>query len=74
MFSAGCYFLFEQEVLRGVGEVKTLEERSLTGTWDLSSLQRWEWNKTASSRETSEKEALAFAKCHISLTGFLYHR
>lgn len=58
MFSAGCYFLFEQEVLQGVGEVKTLEERSLTGTWDLSSLQRWKW-KTTSSQETSEKEALA---------------
>ncbi|KAM4537434.1 epididymis-specific alpha-mannosidase [Odontesthes bonariensis] len=35
-----------KEVLQGLGEVRALEERSLTGTWDVSSLQRWEW-KTA---------------------------
>lgn len=73
LFCAGCYFLFEQEVLQGVGEVKTLEERSLTGTWDISSLQRWKW-KTNNSQETSKKEALALVERHISLMCFLYHR
>uniref|UniRef100_H3BYW5 Alpha-mannosidase n=1 Tax=Tetraodon nigroviridis TaxID=99883 RepID=H3BYW5_TETNG len=43
-----------KEVLRGVGEVRTLEERSLTGTWDISSLQRWKW-KTTKSQETNDK-------------------
>ncbi|XP_041635888.1 epididymis-specific alpha-mannosidase isoform X2 [Cheilinus undulatus] len=33
-----------KEVLRGIGEVKVLEERSLTGTWDINSLKRWKWN------------------------------
>ncbi|XP_029522975.2 LOW QUALITY PROTEIN: epididymis-specific alpha-mannosidase [Oncorhynchus nerka] len=32
-----------KEVLRGMGEVRALEERSLTGTWDISDLQRWKW-------------------------------
>uniref|UniRef100_A0AAZ3SAS2 Alpha-mannosidase n=1 Tax=Oncorhynchus tshawytscha TaxID=74940 RepID=A0AAZ3SAS2_ONCTS len=32
-----------KEVLRGMGEVRVLEERSLTGTWDISDLQRWKW-------------------------------
>ncbi|CAN9509590.1 unnamed protein product [Ophioblennius macclurei] len=35
-----------KDVLQGVGEVGQLEERSLTGTWNISSLQRWTW-KTA---------------------------
>jgi hypothetical protein len=26
-----------------MGEVRALEERSLTGTWDISDLQRWKW-------------------------------
>lgn len=33
----------KQEVLRGMGDVRALEERSLTGTWDISDLQRWKW-------------------------------
>ncbi|TKS92921.1 Epididymis-specific alpha-mannosidase [Collichthys lucidus] len=44
-----------KEVLRGVGEVKVLEERSLTGTWDVSSLQRWKW-KTEDNLETKNKK------------------
>ncbi|XP_017291614.1 epididymis-specific alpha-mannosidase [Kryptolebias marmoratus] len=39
-----------KEVLQGVGEVKVLEERSLTGTWDIARLQRWTW-KTADNLE-----------------------
>lgn len=35
-----------------------LEERSLTGTRDITSLQRWKW-KTADNLETSEND-LAF--------------
>lgn len=35
-----------KEVLQGIGEVKVLEERSLTGIWDINSLQRWKWNTT----------------------------
>uniref|UniRef100_A0A671VSD3 Alpha-mannosidase n=1 Tax=Sparus aurata TaxID=8175 RepID=A0A671VSD3_SPAAU len=47
-----------KDVLRGIGEVKVLEERSLTGTRDITSLQRWKW-KTADNLETSEND-LAF--------------
>uniref|UniRef100_A0A8C5B743 Alpha-mannosidase n=1 Tax=Gadus morhua TaxID=8049 RepID=A0A8C5B743_GADMO len=32
------------EVLLGVGEVRAVEERSLTGTWDVQELDRWTWN------------------------------
>ncbi|KAM9837002.1 epididymis-specific alpha-mannosidase [Aulostomus maculatus] len=39
-----------REVLQGIGEVTALEERSLTGTWNVSSLDRWTW-KTADDLE-----------------------
>ncbi|OWK13843.1 hypothetical protein Celaphus_00017308 [Cervus elaphus hippelaphus] len=32
-----------QSVLRGLGSVVSVEERSLTGTWDVSTLHRWSW-------------------------------
>ncbi|KAF6131312.1 mannosidase alpha class 2B member 2 [Phyllostomus discolor] len=32
-----------KSVLRGLGPVLAVEERSLTGTWDVGSLQRWRW-------------------------------
>nr|XP_040038876.1 epididymis-specific alpha-mannosidase isoform X2 [Gasterosteus aculeatus aculeatus] len=41
-----------KHVLQGIGEVKKLEERSLTGTWDISRLQRWKW-KTADDLKTN---------------------
>lgn len=52
-FSFDGHFLCAQDVLRGIGEVRVLEERSLTGTWDIGSLQRWKW-KTADHFEQSE--------------------
>ena len=33
-----------QSVLRGLGSVVSVEERSLTGTWDMSELRRWTWS------------------------------
>uniref|UniRef100_A0A8D0AJC3 Alpha-mannosidase n=1 Tax=Sander lucioperca TaxID=283035 RepID=A0A8D0AJC3_SANLU len=42
-----------KDVLQGIGEVEVLEERSLTGTWNITSLQRWKW-RTADTLETSE--------------------
>ncbi|XP_061768626.1 epididymis-specific alpha-mannosidase isoform X2 [Nerophis ophidion] len=35
-----------KDVLQAVGEVSAVQERSLTGTWDVASMQRWIW-KTA---------------------------
>ena len=32
-----------QSVLGGLGSVVSVEERSLTGTWDISTLHRWRW-------------------------------
>ncbi|XP_053779508.1 epididymis-specific alpha-mannosidase isoform X1 [Desmodus rotundus] len=32
-----------KSVLRGLGTVLAVEERSLTGTWNVSTLQRWRW-------------------------------
>uniref|UniRef100_A0A4W2HWW4 Alpha-mannosidase n=1 Tax=Bos indicus x Bos taurus TaxID=30522 RepID=A0A4W2HWW4_BOBOX len=32
-----------QSVLQGLGSVVSVEERSLTGTWDVSTLHRWRW-------------------------------
>ncbi|XP_064367528.1 epididymis-specific alpha-mannosidase isoform X2 [Dromaius novaehollandiae] len=50
-----------KSLLKGLGSVMLVEERSLTGTWDVNTLKRWKW-KTAqypskgfyNSRETSE--------------------
>ncbi|XP_036238373.1 LOW QUALITY PROTEIN: epididymis-specific alpha-mannosidase [Molothrus ater] len=50
-----------KSLLQGVGSVMAVEERSLTGTWDVNALERWKW-KTAqypgkrffNSTETSE--------------------
>ncbi|XP_005744980.1 epididymis-specific alpha-mannosidase isoform X1 [Pundamilia nyererei] len=44
-----------KEALQGMGEVKGVEERSLTGTWDVASLQRWKW-KTADNLENDNKQ------------------
>ena len=33
-----------QSVLRGLGSVVSVEERSLTGTWDVSELRCWTWS------------------------------
>ncbi|NXO00359.1 MA2B2 mannosidase, partial [Rhinopomastus cyanomelas] len=35
-----------KSLLRGLGSVVAVEERSLTGTWDINTLKRWQW-KTA---------------------------
>ncbi|XP_078132141.1 epididymis-specific alpha-mannosidase [Sander vitreus] len=43
-----------KDVLQGIGEVQVLEERSLTGTWNITSLQRWKW-RTADTLETNNK-------------------
>lgn len=43
-----------KEVLKGLGEVRAFEERSLTGTWDVNTLQRWKW-KTADHLPTQTK-------------------
>lgn len=52
-----CFYNGEQEALQGMGEVKGVEERSLTGTWDVASLQRWKW-KTADNLENGEKHRI----------------
>ncbi|XP_043762816.1 epididymis-specific alpha-mannosidase-like [Cervus elaphus] len=33
-----------QSVLRGLGSVVSVEERSLTGTWDVRKMHRWTWS------------------------------
>ncbi|KAM9426106.1 epididymis-specific alpha-mannosidase isoform 2-T2 [Pholidichthys leucotaenia] len=44
-----------KDALQGLGEVRLLEERSLTGTWNITSLQRWKW-KTADNQEKMMKQ------------------
>ncbi|XP_056411076.1 epididymis-specific alpha-mannosidase [Hyla sarda] len=33
-------------LLKGLGTVRLVEERSLTGTWDVAKLERWKWKST----------------------------
>ncbi|MEQ2219810.1 hypothetical protein XENOCAPTIV_024590, partial [Xenoophorus captivus] len=46
-----------KDVLKGLGEVRDVEERSLTGTWNITSLQRWNW-KTADTSGKKNKQYL----------------
>ncbi|XP_055988674.1 epididymis-specific alpha-mannosidase-like [Sorex fumeus] len=45
-------------LLRGLGTVQTVEERSLTGTWAAGSLQRWRWKLQDTHRERDNSRAL----------------
>ncbi len=40
--------------MRGIGEVTKVQERSLTGTWNISDLQRWSWKTNESVRKEGE--------------------
>lgn len=40
-----------EAVLRGLGAVAAVQERSLTGTWDVHTMQRWSW-RTKPGRQT----------------------
>ncbi|XP_068133236.1 epididymis-specific alpha-mannosidase [Hyperolius riggenbachi] len=46
-----------KSLLAGLGNVTRVEERSLTGTWDLSTMQRWKWNTTHERRKDQLKPA-----------------
>ncbi|NWJ11147.1 MA2B2 mannosidase, partial [Crypturellus undulatus] len=67
-----------KSLLRGLGSVVSVEERSLTGTWDVSTLQRWKW-KTAqhpskgfyNNRESSENYTVTIHPREIR-TFFVY--
>ncbi|CAJ1086096.1 epididymis-specific alpha-mannosidase [Xyrichtys novacula] len=56
-----------KEVLQGIGEVKVLEERSLTGTWDINSLQRWKWN-TTDNLDTNSRWCLSCGAADFTVT------
>lgn len=43
-----------KSLLKGLGEVTFVEERSLTGTWGLNTLERWKW-KTTQSKMTKDQ-------------------
>lgn len=73
------HLLCAQDALRGIGEVKVLQERSLTGTWDIRSLQRWKWG-TAENAETSKIVQTDIIRCCCANIGrrhrsfaFTYH-
>ncbi|XP_054578410.1 epididymis-specific alpha-mannosidase [Eptesicus fuscus] len=46
-----------KSVLRGLGTLVAVEERSLTGTWSVNSLQRWRWRTrhAGSSRPSAQQ-------------------
>ncbi|CAL8241601.1 unnamed protein product [Merluccius merluccius] len=50
-----------KEVLSGVGEVGAVEERSLTGTWDVNTLDRWKWNTHAGMKDEGRHGCLTQA-------------
>ncbi|XP_078455635.1 epididymis-specific alpha-mannosidase isoform X1 [Lampetra planeri] len=46
-------------LLASLGIVRHVEERSLTGTWDVAQLHRWQWNVTAqASAEAAHEERM----------------
>lgn len=40
--------------MQGIGEVSKVLERSLTGTWDISDLQRWSWKTNTGVEKTGD--------------------
>ncbi|KAG7260811.1 hypothetical protein CRUP_015652 [Coryphaenoides rupestris] len=44
-----------KEVLSGLGVVRAVEERSLTGTWDVEALDRWTWNTHTGSADEGRR-------------------
>ncbi|KAM9406881.1 epididymis-specific alpha-mannosidase [Salvelinus alpinus] len=55
-----------KEVLRGMGEVRALEERSLTGTWDIADLQRWKWK---ASEDPGRGESVGVKRSSVGVRG-----
>ncbi|RXN21450.1 epididymis-specific alpha-mannosidase isoform X1 [Labeo rohita] len=45
-----------KDVMRGIGEVTKVQERSLTGTWNISDLQRWSWKTDESVRKKEQTD------------------
>ncbi|XP_054995952.1 epididymis-specific alpha-mannosidase [Sorex araneus] len=45
-------------LLRGLGPVQAVEERSLTGTWAAGALQRWRWKLQDTHRERDNSRAV----------------
>ncbi|XP_018416934.1 PREDICTED: epididymis-specific alpha-mannosidase isoform X2 [Nanorana parkeri] len=43
-----------KSLLKGLGDVKFVEERSLTGTWDVSSMEKWQWKTTQCKGRTKD--------------------
>ncbi|XP_019714110.1 epididymis-specific alpha-mannosidase isoform X2 [Hippocampus comes] len=56
-----------KDVLRGIGDLSAMEERSLTGTWDIGSLQRWRW-KTADNKAEKKRSSRRFGDDPFSVT------
>ncbi|TSL40971.1 Epididymis-specific alpha-mannosidase [Bagarius yarrelli] len=48
-----------KEVMQGIGEIKEVQERSLTGTWDMADLQRWSWRTTDEAQNTENDPLFA---------------
>ncbi|XP_036453273.1 epididymis-specific alpha-mannosidase [Colossoma macropomum] len=57
-----------KEVMQGLGEVKTVQERSLTGTWDISDLQRWNWRTIERSENTENSSSFTHVTTDFSVT------
>lgn len=59
-----------KEVMQGIGEVTEVLERSLTGTWDISDLQRWSWKTNIGVGKPEEKEFVSGVTEDFSVTIF----
>ncbi|XP_066429405.1 epididymis-specific alpha-mannosidase isoform X2 [Eleutherodactylus coqui] len=55
-------------LLRGLGTVRLVEERSITGTWDLPTMERWKW-KSTQRKDNDEKISMkSMEDCTITVT------
>nr|XP_055053226.1 epididymis-specific alpha-mannosidase isoform X1 [Misgurnus anguillicaudatus] len=57
-----------KEVMQGIGEVTEVQERSLTGTWDISDLQRWSWKTNIGVGKPEEEEFFSGVTKNFSVT------
>ncbi|XP_060769798.1 epididymis-specific alpha-mannosidase isoform X1 [Neoarius graeffei] len=57
-----------KEVMQGIGEIKEVQERSLTGTWDIKDIQRWSWRTTEKGQNTESTSSFQGVTKDFSVT------
>ncbi|NXL83135.1 MA2B2 mannosidase, partial [Alectura lathami] len=56
-----------KSLLKGLGSVMSVEERSLTGTWDINTLKRWKWKTVQNPSKGFSKSMEISDNCTVTV-------